>query len=241
MNLSVGSFYGKSHIGNHRRENQDRILTRKIDKHKFILAVADGMGGEAGGGLAAATAIKLLDNVQNCHYSRPEDLGAFFIRAGEKIISISRENEELAGMGTTLTAVLVSNNQAVWAHVGDTRLYHLENGCLHQITRDHSFIWELLESGEISQAEALTHPLRNMLDQSLGTPDLKPDCGFLNLQKEDLLVLTSDGLHASLNLEQMERVLMSAIKLPDMADTLIKMAMDFGSRDNLSIVLARIE
>lgn len=241
MKKSAGSIYGKTYIGNYRLENQDCFLVREINKQKVIMAIADGMGGEAGGGIAAAMAINLLDNIHNGQYSRPEDLTALLKRAGEKIIAVSSENEDLAGMGTTLTAVLVSNSQATWAHVGDSRLYHLHNGRLLQITRDHNFIWELVESGDISQADALVHPLRNVLDQSLGSPDLRPDRGIFTVEKGDLLVLTTDGLHASLTPEQMKSVLDSSLELPDMADILINKAMDSGSRDNLSIVLARIE
>jgi PPM family protein phosphatase len=240
MNQKIISIYGKSHIGNHRRENQDRVLYKKIGQDHLLLAIADGMGGEAAGGLASDIAICNMERIETHIPSRPEDLSALLHDAGDRIIDITTQNEALMGMGTTLTTVLAMNSTAIWAHVGDSRLYHLSRGNLRQITRDHNFVWELIESGEISWEEALKHPLRHVLDQCLGTPDMEPDWGSFKLEKGDMLILTTDGLHACVSFELMHSVLDSSLDFEEMAEILINKALDNGSRDNLSIVIARV-
>jgi PPM family protein phosphatase len=240
MNQKIFSIYGKSHIGNHRRENQDRVLYKKIGQDHLLLAIADGMGGEAAGGLASDIAICNMERIDSHIPSRPEDLSVLLQDAGDRIIDITTQNEALMGMGTTLTTVLTMDSMAIWAHVGDSRLYHLSRGNLRQITRDHNFVWELIESGEITWEEALKHPLRHVLDQCLGTPDMEPDQGSLKLEKGDMLILTTDGLHACVSFELMHSVLDSSLDLEEMAEILINKALDNGSRDNLSIVIARV-
>jgi len=240
MNQTIISTYGMSHIGNHRRENQDRFLVREINQDHILLAIADGMGGEAAGGLASDIAICNMERIDSQMPARPEDLSVLLQDAGERIIVITSQNEDLVGMGTTLTTVLTMKSMAIWAHVGDSRLYHLSNGNLRQITKDHNFVWELIESGEITWEEALKHPLRHVLDQCLGSPDMEPDFGSLKLEKGDMLILTTDGLHASISFELMHSVLNSSLDLEEMAEILINKALDNGSRDNLSIVLARV-
>ncbi len=233
--------FGISHMGNHRRENQDRYLVKKIDREHVLLAIADGMGGEAAGGLASDIAISIMERIDNPVPARPEDLSVILRDAGDRIIVITSQNENLIGMGTTLTTVLTMNSMAIWAHVGDSRLYHLSNGNLRQITKDHSFVRELIESGEITPEEALKHPLRHVLDQCLGSPDMEPDWGSFKLGKGDMLILTTDGLHACVSFELMQSVLESSLGLEEMAEILINKAMENGNRDNLSIILARVE
>ncbi len=232
--------YGMSHIGNKRPENQDRYLVKRIGQDHVLLAIADGMGGEAAGGLASDIAISNMDRIDRQMPARPEDLSLLLRDTGNRIIAVTTQNEDLTGMGTTLTTVLTMDSMAIWAHVGDSRLYHMSNGNLRQITKDHNFVWELIEFGEITPEEALKHPLRHVLDQCLGSPEVKPDFGSLKLEKGDMLILTTDGLHASISFELMNSVLDSSLDLAEMAEILISKAMENGSRDNLSIVLALI-
>ncbi len=241
MKHKFSSIYGRSHIGNYRLENQDRFLTKEIDKDHVLLAIADGMGGEAAGGLASDIAMSNMERIDRQMPARPEDLSVLLKDVGDRIIDITTQNEALVGMGTTLTTVLTMDSMAIWAHVGDSRLYHMSNGNLRQITKDHNFVWELIESGEITPEEALKHPLRHVLDQCLGSPEVKPDFGSLKLEKGDMLILTTDGLHASISFELMSSVLDSSLDLAEMAEILINKAMENGSRDNLSIVFARVE
>lgn len=235
------SAFGKSNIGNYRQENQDRFILRSLGQDGSLLAVADGMGGESGGGLAATTAIEFLENELNGIPPGPSELAVFLKKAGDVIISLSERDEELKGMGTTMTAVVINKNLAVWAHVGDSRLYLFRDGRLRQVTRDHSFLWELIQSKDITQAEALKHPLRSVLDQCLGAPDVLPDSGSFELVKKDLLILTTDGIHDSLSGEEMQSVLGSSVFLSDMAEKLTEKAMDHGGKDNLTVVICRIE
>jgi PPM family protein phosphatase len=161
-------------------------------------------------------------------------------KAGDRIIAAAKMQEDLRGMGTTLTAVQLCNNSAVWAHAGDSRLYCFSKGTLHQVTRDHRFLQELIDSGEMSPEEALDHPLRNFLDQCLGSPDVQPDYGSFTIDHQDTLILTTDGLHDYVRPDRLITVLGSSASFPEMADTLISKALESGSTDNVSIVFARM-
>lgn len=219
--------------------NQDCSLARGAGQG-VVLAVADGMGGTAGGGLAAQTAIRLLDRRIDGEHADEAGLVEMIRAAGEKIAGLAAENPSLEGMGTTLTVVVVDKGQASWAHVGDTRLYHLGGGVLTQITRDHRFLQDLLDSGDVSPAELPRHPLRNLLDQCVGCPGLEPDCGSIPVAEGDLLLLTSDGLHDHVEVTTMRRLLEAENDLRDVAKRLAAECVQNGSTDDVTIVLCRI-
>lgn len=239
MTIAV-SLHGDSRIGRGRAENQDRLLARVMHGQSFVLAIADGMGGVNAGGLAADTAIRMLETrIDNADVG-PERLARIICQAGEEIIALAGTDEHLDGMGCTLTAVQVHDHRASWAHVGDTRLYHLSRDELVQISRDHRFLQDLIDAGDVTAQEALTHPLRNYLDQCVGAPDLRPDCGVFALAPGDLLMLTSDGLHDHIPPELMRRLLESTRGLHEIAVAMIAKAMDSGSTDDASMVLGRV-
>jgi PPM family protein phosphatase len=240
LNNNFITLQGKSHIGNTRLENQDRYLAKNLQGNMAVLAVADGMGGVAAGGLAADMAIEFLEKEINASCLDPAALARLSQQAGDRIIAMASTDEKLFGMGTTLTVVLVEDRLAVWSHVGDSRLWLLRKGRMEQITRDHRFLQDLIDAGDLTPEAALRHPLRSHLDQCVGSPDTQPDCGSFSLERGDLLLLTTDGLHDYVRPERMAAVLDSSRNFPESMDMLISEAMNRGSTDNVCIVLGRL-
>jgi len=233
-------FSGKSAAGLRRPDNQDRILIRKLAGGGALLAVADGMGGAAAGGLAAEIAVQFLDNGLNGQSLQADILAEALRAAGQEIASVSRADASLDGMGTTLTVVAVDAGKACWAHVGDSRLHHFGAGVLTQVSRDHRFLQDLLDCGDVTPEELPRHPLRNVLDQCLGCPVMRPDSGSFAVNSGDLLLLTSDGVHDHVPRERMIELLRSPLSPEDMANALIAEARQEGSTDDLSAVVCRI-
>lgn len=223
-----------------RPDNQDRTLTTRLAGGGALLAVADGMGGAAAGGLAAEIAVRYLENAVSGQGVRADILAETLTCASREIASFSQADASLDGMGTTLTVVAVHDGTASWAHVGDSRLYHLGAGGLRQISRDHRFLQDLIDCGDVTLAELPGHPLRNVLDQCLGCPGVRPDRGSFAVSPRDLLLLTSDGVHDHVTPDRMAELLLSAMCLEDMAGALIAEARRAGSTDDLSAVLCRV-
>jgi PPM family protein phosphatase len=243
MGLPVNTFVdfaAKSAVGLRHPDNQDRILTRVLTGEGVLLAVADGMGGAVAGGLASEVAIRFLEQALNGVSLDPEVLAEALQRAGEEIASLSFAREDLEGMGTTLTVVAIEDGKACWAHVGDSRLYHFGAGGLRQVSRDHRFLQDLIDCGDVTPEELPLHPLRNVLDQCLGCPALHPDSGMFHVGAGDLLLLTSDGVHDHVLGKRMIELLRSHQSLEEIADALIAEAKQAGSTDDVSAVLGRV-
>jgi len=235
------NLFGKTHIGNYRPENQDRYLTLILQEDRAVLAIADGLGGEANGSLAAETAIRFLDESIRKAWFKPPDLVRTIQLANDQILSFSENDQTLEGIGTTLTVALIESSRCYWIHVGDSRLFHFSKGKLSQITNDQRFLQEFIDTGDIDLRAVSVHPLRNQLDQCVGMPGVKPSFGDFSLENGDILMLTTDGLHDYILPAHMASVLKVSPDLPKIADTLIKAAMNAGSRDNLTIVLGLIQ
>lgn len=231
--------HAHSICGRRHPENQDRFLSQSVGK-PMVLAVADGMGGMAGGGLASQTAIDLLDQWIGGAPADAAGLVELIRAAGERVAGLAQSDPSLEGMGTTMTVVVVGDGTASWAHAGDTRLYHFGQGVLTQITRDHRFLQDLLDSGDVLPAELPRHPLRNLLDQCVGCPGLEPDCGCFSVSDGDLLLLTSDGLHDHVDVATMRRLLEADNDLGEAAKRLAAQAVQGGSTDDVTAVLCRI-
>ncbi len=231
-------FHGKSVMGRERGENQDRLVAATLPD-AALLAVADGMGGPEGGGLASEEAVLFLTSRIEGMINDPRALGQLLRDAGDDISAMASKTN-LPGMGTTLTVAVLAHRRAVWAHAGDSRLYLLRAGKLDQISTDHRFIQDLIDSGDVPLEEVKRHPLRNVLDQCLGCPGLAPDCGAFALRFGDLVILTSDGVHDHVDSETLRDLLRADSDLSEIADSLIASALSAGSCDDLSVVLCRV-
>ena len=153
-----------THVGQVRKVNQDGYLVRDS-----LLAVADGMGGHQAGEVASSLALKVIADWPFEQGNPLESLQKAVTHANLKILKLGEENQDLAGMGTTLSMALVVNKKAYIAHIGDSRIYKWDGKQLHRLTEDHSIVAELVRSGALSETEALVHPHRNVLTRSLGT------------------------------------------------------------------------
>ena len=189
-------------LGN-RTSNQDRCLVLERPDY-VLLAVADGMGGHAGGDLAAQAAVERLQRSlvrQRAPIAQPwAFLQDAFEAAHLDVIEAGRSCTPPINPRTTCVACVVQGNQAYWAHLGDSRLYLLRNGTLVTRTRDHTPVEELLQSGAISENELRGHPLRNSVSRCLGGLRPLPDISFgqAELRADDTLLLCSDGLWSAL-------------------------------------------
>ncbi len=235
-----------SHVGEVRAVNEDRYLVREADGGRALLAaVSDGMGGEAAGDLAAETIVEYLEDVPIQGLDKPERFASHVQDVNELIHKLVQDNPDLAGMGATLTAAYVTANHAAWVHVGDSRLYLLREGELIRITRDQRFIQEFIDHGELTEEQAKDHPLRSMLDQSVGSTDVEPDTGVLDLTPGDVLLICSDGLHDMVSEPDMADRLRgmqagSPADLEGCAHDLVEAARDAGGHDNITLVLVLV-
>ncbi len=224
-----------------RRENQDRYFIREWEGQGLLVAVADGMGGEAGGGLAAQIAI---DTVGGFTLPDPpaieESLRKLFQSASQKIIEEVRKDFRLEGMGTTLTAAFIKNGMTTWAHVGDSRLYLFRGGNLTQITEDDTLLNEYIKEGKITPDEARGHPLQNILLACVGCSPFSITSGTFKISEEDLIVLSTDGLHHEVAEEKIVSALSGKGSVKKILEILIRAALEAGGRDNITLAAVRI-
>lgn len=232
--------FGISDQGRVRRQNQDRFLVRQLPDGSVLLAVADGLGGAAAGDVAAQTVVDALTRLEPSD-GPPEWLLALAVKTAEndiqkKILS----DPKLAGMGSTATIVWVQNNFAVYAHIGDSRLYLWRNSVLSRITTDHTFLQDFLDDGSLTPEQARTHPFRNILDKCVGCDGSEPDTGSITLHEDDVLLLCTDGLFKELREADISVALASGATPQETATTLLNQALAAGGRDNITVVVMRL-
>jgi protein phosphatase len=160
--------------------------------------------------------------------------------ANRRILDASAKDMSHNGMGTTLTAAFIDGAAAHWVHVGDSRLYLFRDGVLVQVTDDHTLAGLLLGAGEISAEEARVHPARNMLMSCLGRCDFEADTGTLELLANDLLLLSTDGLHDLVPEQDIADTLGGNGSIEDKPGLLVEAALGAGGRDNITVVLVRM-
>ncbi len=229
-----------THTGLYRTNNEDRSLINTLTDDHALLAIADGMGGHAAGEVAAEIAVKSLDGFSPGY---PDIIAGILNRieqAHSSILERSRLNPYLREMGTTLTALFLDGRSAFWAHVGDTRIYHLHEGLLTRITEDHTIPGMLLRKGEITREQARLHPYGNVLTRCVGCECHEPDSGAFDLAEGDLVLLSSDGLHDLMSDEQIAAILSSGVTLKEKLDQLVSICLKAGGNDNITAVIARI-
>ena len=151
------------------------------------------------------------------------------------------QDEAYKGMGTTLEAVAIIDNQAIYAHIGDSRIGLIRGEEYHQLTSDHSLVNELLKAGQLTPEEAASHPQKNIITQSIGQKDeIQPDFGMITLELGDYLLLNSDGLTNMISGSEIYDIVTSDISLADKAATLIRFANNAGGLDNITVALIAV-
>ena len=227
----------QSDIGLHRQDNEDSAYAGAR-----LLAVADGMGGHAGGEVASAAVIEALRPLDT-EVPAGELLNALdhaVRRAGSALRDIVLQNPSLLGMGTTLTALLWSGSQLGLVHIGDSRAYLVRDGEVFQITHDHTLVQSLLDEGKITAGEVASHPQRSLLLRALGADNFEPDLQLHEARLGDRYLLCSDGLHQVADAESMARVLLTITDPDQAAKDLIALAIDGGGPDNITCIVADV-
>ncbi|HLM86203.1 MAG TPA: Stp1/IreP family PP2C-type Ser/Thr phosphatase [Solirubrobacteraceae bacterium] len=228
--------YAGTDTGRQRRANEDSLLARAP-----LFVVADGMGGAQAGEVASRIAVESFQSGLP-DASHPElELASLAHAANARIHELSHANAEQAGMGTTLTAAYVGEQEVAIAHVGDSRAYCLRDEQLLRLTDDHSLVDELIRQGRLTPEEAVDHPQRSVITRALGPEGVvEVDTRSFRARGGDVYLLCSDGLTTMISEEQITAVLRAHPRLRDAGEALIAAANDAGGRDNITVVLIRL-
>ena len=240
--------YGAAtHTGLVRANNEDNYAIIDHDGgFPCVLVLADGMGGHRRGELASQIAVNYVRERLTDHPInglQPEDLSRLLAdileKANVKVYLGSLESEDNRGMGTTLTIAFLIEGWLILAHVGDCRAYLYRDGELTRLTVDHTLVQEMVDAGTLSPTETMTHPRRNVLTRALGIPEyIQPDLAVLPFQKSDRLLLCSDGLHGCIPDDKIKAQMRKEKTPAALAEKLIRMALDEGGEDNVTILAA---
>jgi protein phosphatase len=235
--LRVAEHYAGTDTGRQRRANEDSLLARSP-----LFVVADGMGGAQAGEVASRIAVESFRPGLASEQEPERELAELARAANSRIHELSHSNAEQAGMGTTLTAVYVGEQEIAIAHVGDSRAYCLRDGELLRLTDDHSLVDELLRQGRLTPEEAVEHPQRSVITRALGPEgNVEVDTRSFRARDGDVYLLCSDGLTTMLSEEVIAGLLRSTPRLRDAGEALIAAANDAGGRDNITVLLLRLE
>ncbi len=239
-------FFGKTDIGVMRHSNQDDFKALQLHDGNVFAVVCDGMGGANAGNVASAKAVEVITSFFERSYRSGLDsrgitalLQSAVLSANIEIFDLAKKNSELEGMGTTVVAAFVSKEFIVISHVGDSRAYIINND-VTQLTRDHSVVQSLIESGKLTQDEARVHPRRNVITRALGIePDVLVDSDEYILKDGECLILCSDGLSNFVNDEDLKTAFENN-PLEQLSEILVKIANKNGGGDNITVVTVAI-
>ncbi|MGN6184016.1 MAG: Stp1/IreP family PP2C-type Ser/Thr phosphatase [Thermoanaerobaculia bacterium] len=245
--------YGLTHVGRQRQHNEDAFL---VESDASLFLVADGMGGHAAGEIASRIAVDSISefilhtkeddgtwpHAYDEHFRRSTNrLMAALRMANTRVLEAMRKDARLRGMGTTVVACMADADTMSVAHVGDSRAYLIREGQLSRITNDHSWVFEQVQAGMLTEAEAEKHPLRNVITRALGGAlQVTPDASEIEARPGDVFLLCSDGLTGMVPESEIQRIVTSANgDLEKACQLLIDAANERGGLDNVTAVLVR--
>lgn len=236
--------YAKSDIGKAREINEDSFyITEDSLSPIQLFILADGMGGYNGGEIASNQAVNSARSyIENNFYDTPKDrdsliqlVASSLEYANMVVYEKSLEDKNLEGMGTTLEVCLIYNNRAYIGHVGDSRIYRIRKNFIRKLTQDHSYVQKLVQEGSITKEEAEHHPKKNMLMKALGcNAFVEPDVMVKGFQKEDILVICSDGLTNMVSVQEINELVKENFEFAP--KELIDKANKNGGIDNVTII-----
>ena len=232
--------FAASDIGRVRSSNQDSGYSGVN-----LFFVADGMGGHAGGDIASALAsqhLALADEPLENSAAAEQKLIDYIYQAKQKIDASVKEHPAITGMGTTLSAMMVTGTSVTIAHIGDSRVYLARDGVVKQITSDHTFVQRLVDTGRISEEEALIHPRRSVLMRVLGDIEQFPEVDIETYETKpgDRWMACTDGLSGVVPNQLMENILLNNMDVKEASELLIGEALEFGAPDNVTVVLVDV-
>jgi serine/threonine protein phosphatase PrpC len=242
--------FGLSDVGRVREANEDNFIlyglkTSDSSPPPFLLAVADGIGGHAGGAVASGLAIDVLKEEMSAWAAttpRPDiraALGAVVQKANRKIFEKAAAETALVGMGTTLVAAVVEDRNATIINVGDSRAYYIRDGSLSQITQDHSWIAEQRRRNLLSERDIQNSPFKSMITRSLGFNEaVEADLFDLVVDEDDYLLFCTDGLYGPLPEKKILKAFKRRRRAKDICPVLIRTAKEIRGDDNITAVVA---
>lgn len=239
-------WFGLTDRGRVRPTNQDIYqIEAREDNQTVLLVVCDGMGGANAGNVASRFAAQSF--MEAARGALKETLDATkrqtllthaLVQANDTVFSLAGRQPEFRGMGTTLVAALVQDDQVTVLNVGDSRAYLFDGTRLHQLTEDHSYVEEMRRQGRITEADARTHPQKNLITRAVGVePDVDGDLFEARLAPGEILLLCSDGLTGMVEDEKIAQTLKDAQTLALAGDALLTLALEGGGRDNITVAL----
>ena len=229
-------------VGQKRTNNQDYVNSYVNRAGRTMIILADGMGGHRAGNIASEMAVTDLGiawvDTQIDTVNEVREWFAHYLEIENQKIHQLGQDDAYKGMGTTLEAVAIIGNQAIYAHIGDSRIGLIRGEEYHQLTSDHSLVNELLKAGQLTPEEAASHPQKNIITQSIGQKDeVQPDFGMITLEPGDYLLLNSDGLTNMISGSEICDIVTSDIPLADKTATLVRFANNAGGLDNITVAL----
>ena len=245
--------FGLTHVGRQRQHNEDSFL---VEGEARLFLVADGMGGHAAGEIASRIAVDSISefilhtkeddgtwpHAYDEHYKRTTNrLMAAVRMANTRVLEAMRKDARLRGMGTTVVACLADDTTMSVAHVGDSRAYLIRDKQLSRITNDHSWVFEQVQAGMLTEAEAEKHPLRNVITRALGGAlQVSPDASEIECREGDVYLLCSDGLTGMVPEDDILRLVTdNTADLEKACEELIKEANERGGLDNVTAILIK--
>ncbi len=231
-------------VGKNRVTNQDYVYCKSdaVGNLPNVFIVADGMGGHKAGDIASVTAVDaVLKSIEQSQKTDVISIMEEAVREANKTLyEKSKSNEEWAGMGTTLVLATVVDSTIFVANIGDSRLYLIDDG-IHQITRDHSYVEEMVSIGEIDKSEARTHSKKNIITRAIGVEE-ETHADFFEVQfkKGDKLLMCSDGLTNMIEDNDILSVIAGNNDIESMVHKLIDLANDSGGKDNIAVLIAEL-
>ena len=235
--LRVAEEAHKTDTGRQRQANEDSYFAKAP-----LFAVADGMGGAQAGEVASRIAARAFERApRNRDASAEGQLEEIARKANREIHTLAQEDSSRAGMGTTLTAAMLRDDEVAFGHVGDSRAYLLRDGQLKRLTKDHSLVEELRRQGRLTEEQAEEHPQRSIITRALGPePDVNVDTMTFPARDGDVFLLCSDGLTTMVSDDEIREILVSSRSLRAAVNRLVDAANRGGGRDNITAVAFRV-
>lgn len=241
-------FYSMTDRGRLRESNEDCCLAKQLGGYTLLI-LADGMGGHKGGAIASRKAIEAISEKLEKRLTEKMLPGQIMLLLSEvleyanrEILALSQSDSGLVGMGTTCDVCVISKSTAYIAHIGDSRVYKItKGGSIRRLTKDHSLVEYMVESGTITPEEAVHHPQKNVILRALGTANqIEVDISHEKIAAGDALLLCSDGLTNMLDEEIISQTVSKENSPEDSAKRLVQLANDAGGADNITVIIAKL-
>lgn len=238
--------FATSDVGKAREINEDYFYISYPDDEIQLFILADGMGGYNGGEVASKLAVTSAKNYILSNFEKnnsDKDTILDLVKNSSQYANMvvyekAKENPELSKMGTTLDICLIYQSKAFISHIGDSRIYRIRKDFMRKLTKDHSYVQQLIDEGKITKEESLKHPKKNVLMKALGcTPFIEPDAMIKGFIKEDVILMCSDGLTNMVSEERIKQIIKE--NPTDATKLLVQEANDNGGNDNITAIIIR--